>query len=126
MKNEDMKTNEISTEEVFGEQELSKLNETLKNNENVELPESLSKENIKELLEKEVNKLEVLDVLDEIQEPIVLEFDEHEDKKTAHETIIQIENIGIESEELLERRKKAQEKRQKNKNDNKCRREYET
>ena len=31
--------------------------------------------------------------------------------------IIQIENIGIESEELLERRKKAQEKRQKNKNE---------
>lgn len=60
MKNEDMKTNEI-TEEVFGEQELSKLNETLKNNENVELPESLSKENIKELLKKEVNKLEVLE-----------------------------------------------------------------
>ena len=63
------------------------------------------------------NKLEVLDVLDEIQEPIVLEIDELEDKKTAHETIIQIENIGIESEELLERRKKAQEKRQKNKNE---------
>ena len=63
------------------------------------------------------NKLEVLDVLEEIQEPIVLEIDEPEDKKKAHEAIIQIENIGIESEELLERRKKAQEKRQKNKNE---------
>ena len=61
MKNEDMKTNEIPTEEVFGEQELSKLNEILKNNESVEIPESLSKENIKELLKKEVNKLEVLE-----------------------------------------------------------------
>lgn len=63
------------------------------------------------------NKLEVLDVLEEIQEPIVLEIDEPEDKKKAHETLIQIENIGIESEELLERHKKAQEKRQKNKNE---------
>ena len=63
------------------------------------------------------NKLEVLDVLEEIQEPIVLEIDDPEDKKKAHEAIIQIENIGIESEELLERRKKAQEKRQKNKNE---------
>ena len=60
MKNEDITKNE-STEEVFTEEELSKLNETLKVNENIELPESLSKENIKELLQKEVNKLEVLE-----------------------------------------------------------------
>ncbi|MBR6551343.1 MAG: beta-propeller domain-containing protein, partial [Clostridia bacterium] len=60
MKNEDITKNE-STEEVFSEEELSKINETLKVNENIELPESLSKENIKELLQKEVNKLEVLE-----------------------------------------------------------------
>ena len=60
MKNEDIIKNEI-TEEVFSEQELSKINETLKNNENIELPENLSKENIKELLKKEVNKLDVLE-----------------------------------------------------------------
>ena len=46
MKNEDIIKNEI-TEEVFSEQELSKINETLKNNENIELPENLSKENIR-------------------------------------------------------------------------------
>ena len=61
MKNDEINKNEISTEEVFTEQELSKLNETLKNNENIELPESLSKENMKELLKKEVNKLEILE-----------------------------------------------------------------
>ena len=60
MKNEDITKNEI-TEEVFTEQELSQINETLKNNENIELPETLGKENIKELLQKEVNKLEVLE-----------------------------------------------------------------
>ena len=56
MKNEDIIKNEISTEEVFAEQELSELNETLKNSENIEIPESLSKENVKEMLKKEVNK----------------------------------------------------------------------
>ncbi|MBR3789721.1 MAG: hypothetical protein IKJ86_07010, partial [Clostridia bacterium] len=61
MKNEDMNLNEINTEEVFNEQELSQLNETLKNNENIELPEKLSKDNIKDLLKKEVNKLEILE-----------------------------------------------------------------
>ena len=61
MKNEDMNLNEINTEEVLSEQELSELNETLKNNENIELPEKLSKDNIKDLLKKEVNKLEVLE-----------------------------------------------------------------
>ena len=44
MRSDEINNNEISTEEVFTEQELSKLNETLKNNENIELPESLSKE----------------------------------------------------------------------------------
>ena len=61
MRSDEINKNEISTEEVFTEQELSKLNETLKNNENIELPESLSKENVKDLLTKEVNKLEVLE-----------------------------------------------------------------
>lgn len=61
MRSDEINKNEISTEEVFTEQELSKLNETLKNNENIELPENLSKENIKNLLKKEVNKLEVLE-----------------------------------------------------------------
>ena len=61
MKNEDMNLNEINTEEVLSEQELSQLNETLKNSENIEIPESLSKENVKDLLKKEVNKLEVLE-----------------------------------------------------------------
>ena len=61
MRSDEINKNEISTEEVFTEQELSKLNETLKNNENIELPESLSKENVKNLLKKEVNKLEVLE-----------------------------------------------------------------
>ncbi len=61
MRSDEINKNEISTEEVFAEQELSKLNETLKNNENIELPESLSKENVKELLKKEVNKLEILE-----------------------------------------------------------------
>ena len=61
MRSDEINKNEISTEEVFTEQELSKLNETLKNNENIELPESLSKENVKDLLKKEVNKLEVLE-----------------------------------------------------------------
>ena len=61
MKNEDMNLNENITEEVFNEQELSQLNETLKNNENIELPENLSKDNIKDLLKKEVNKLEILE-----------------------------------------------------------------
>jgi hypothetical protein len=57
MRSDEINKNEISTEEVFAEQELSKLNETLKNNENIELPESLRKENVKDLLKKEVNKL---------------------------------------------------------------------
>lgn len=61
MRSDEINKNEISTEEVFTEQELSKLNETLKNNENIEMPENLSKENIKNLLKKEVNKLEVLE-----------------------------------------------------------------
>ena len=61
MKNEDMNLNEINTEEVLSEQELSQLNETLKNKENIELPEKLSKDNIKDLLKKEVNKLEILE-----------------------------------------------------------------
>ena len=61
MRSDEINKNEISTEEVFTEQELSKLNETLKNNENIELPENLSKENVKALLKKEVNKLEVLE-----------------------------------------------------------------
>lgn len=61
MKNEDMNLNEIITEEVLTTKELSELNETLKNNENIELPENLSKENIKDLLKKEVNKLEILE-----------------------------------------------------------------
>ena len=61
MRSDEINNNEISTEEVFTEQELSKLNETLKNNENIELSETLGKENIKELLQKEVNKLEVLE-----------------------------------------------------------------
>ena len=61
MRSDEINNNEISTEEVFTEQELSKLNETLKNNENIEMPENLSKENIKNLLKKEVNKLEVLE-----------------------------------------------------------------
>ena len=61
MRSDEINNNEISTEEVFTEQELSKLNETLKNNENIGLPESLSKENVKELLKKEFNKLEVLE-----------------------------------------------------------------
>ena len=61
MRNEDLNKNEIITEEVFATDELSKLNETLKNSENIELPESLSKDNIKALLKKEVNKLEVLE-----------------------------------------------------------------
>ena len=61
MRSDEINKNEISTEEVFTEQELSELNETLKNNENIELPESLSKENVKDLLKKEVNKLEVLE-----------------------------------------------------------------
>ena len=37
MRSDEINKNEISTEEVFTEQELSKLNETLKNNENIEL-----------------------------------------------------------------------------------------
>lgn len=61
MRNEDLNKNESITEEVFTTDELSALNETLKNNENIELPESLSKDNIKALLKKEVNKLEVLE-----------------------------------------------------------------
>ena len=61
MRSDEINKNELSTEEVFTEQELSKLNETLKNNENIELPESLSKENVKNLLKKEVNKLEALE-----------------------------------------------------------------
>ena len=61
MRNDEINKNEISTEEVFTEQELSELNETLKNSENIEIPESLSKENVKELLKKEVNKLEILE-----------------------------------------------------------------
>ena len=61
MRSDEINKNEISTEEVFTEQELSKLNETLKNNENIEMPENLSKENVKALLKKEVNKLEVLE-----------------------------------------------------------------
>ncbi|MBE6751048.1 MAG: hypothetical protein E7556_00815 [Ruminococcaceae bacterium] len=61
MKNEDMNLNEINTEEVLTTKELSELNETLKNSENIELPETLSKDNIKDLLKKEVNKLEILE-----------------------------------------------------------------
>ena len=61
MRNDEISKNEVNTEEVFTEQELSKLNEALKSNENIELPESLSKENIKELLQKEVNKIELLE-----------------------------------------------------------------
>lgn len=61
MRNDEINKNEISTEEVFAEQKLSELNETLKNSENIEIPESLSKENVKELLKKEVNKLEILE-----------------------------------------------------------------
>lgn len=61
MRNDEISKNEVNTEEVFTEQELSKLNEALKNNENIELPENLSKENIKELLQKEVNKIELLE-----------------------------------------------------------------
>ncbi len=61
MRSDEINKNEIGTEEVFTEQELSKLNEALKVNENIELPESLGKENIKALLKKEVNKLEVLE-----------------------------------------------------------------
>lgn len=61
MRKDEINKNEISTEEVFTEQELSELNETLKNSENIELPESLSKENVKEMLKKEVNKLEILE-----------------------------------------------------------------
>ena len=61
MRNDEINKNEISTEEVFAEQELSELNETLKNSENIEIPESLSKENVKEMLKKEVNKLEILE-----------------------------------------------------------------
>lgn len=61
MRNDEINKNEISTEEVFAEQELSELNETLKNSENIEIPESLSKENVKKLLKKEVNKLEILE-----------------------------------------------------------------
>lgn len=56
-----MKNEEKIENEVFTEQELSALNETLKNDENIETPESLSKENIKALLEKETNKLEILE-----------------------------------------------------------------
>ena len=67
MRNDEINKNEISTEEVFAEQELSKLNETLKNNENIEMPENLSKENIKNLLKKEVNKLEFLEKETEIR-----------------------------------------------------------
>ena len=63
MRNDEINKNEISTEEVFAEQELSELNETLKNSENIEIPESLSKENVKEMLKKEVNKLEILENL---------------------------------------------------------------
>ena len=61
MRNEDINKNEILNEEVFSEKELSELNEVLKKSENISLPESLSKESIKELLEKEVHKLEVLE-----------------------------------------------------------------
>ncbi len=61
MRNEDINKNEITTEEALSEQELSQLNEALKSGENIELPESLSKDNIKELLKKEVNKLEILE-----------------------------------------------------------------
>ena len=61
MKNEEINKNEISTEEVLTTKELSELNETLKNSENIELPENLSKDNIKDLLKKEVNKLEILE-----------------------------------------------------------------
>ena len=61
MKNEDMNRNELITEEVFTEKELSELNETLKKNENIEMPEKLNKENIKAQLQKEVNKLELLE-----------------------------------------------------------------
>lgn len=56
-----MKNEEMNQNEVFTEQELNKLNKTLKNNENIGLPESLSKENVKDLLKKEVNKLELLE-----------------------------------------------------------------
>ena len=61
MRNEDINKNEILNEEVFSEKELSELNEVLKKSEDISLPESLSKESIKELLEKEVHKLEVLE-----------------------------------------------------------------
>ena len=56
-----MKNEEMNQNEVFTEQELSKLNETLKSNENIEMPEALSKESIKALLEKETNKIEILE-----------------------------------------------------------------
>jgi len=56
-----MKNEEMNQNEVFTEQELSKLNETLKNHENIEIPEALSKESIKTLLEKETNKIEILE-----------------------------------------------------------------
>ncbi len=61
MRNDEINKNEISTEEVLTTKELSELNETLKNNENIELPENLNKDNIKDLLKKEVNKLEILE-----------------------------------------------------------------
>ena len=61
MRNDEINKNEIDTEEVFTEQKLSELNETLKNNEKLELPEKLSKGNVKELLQKEVNKIEILE-----------------------------------------------------------------
>lgn len=56
-----MKNEERIENEVFTEQELSSLNEILKNNEKTEMPESLSEENIKALLEKETSKLEILE-----------------------------------------------------------------
>lgn len=57
MKKEEI-NNEAVNEESFTDEELLKLNEILKSSENIELPEKLSKENIKNLLKKESLKTE--------------------------------------------------------------------
>ncbi|MBR2875778.1 MAG: beta-propeller domain-containing protein [Clostridia bacterium] len=55
-----MKSEDMNVNEVLSEKELSELNDVLKACENAELPEGLSKENIVQLLKKEVNKEELL------------------------------------------------------------------
>ena len=64
------------------------------------------------------NKINVLDVLDEVQDLELLTVDDTLETKTdAKAEEIQISSIGIESPELIERQKKAKAKSLKNKNE---------